>query len=274
MTTENHAEDLQTTTPEGEGIDGEEGEQPPAEDLPQDGAGETQPPTDGKVAEQPQEQQPEPKTGDDALKRTRDTLSRVRNDQVQSYRIIKAFEADGTYTREEMAEKSGIPIGEVNRLLDTKPTATPGEPEYETTLINAFAEDIKNPVLMKALERAYGGPEVLKELKAAYEWAHRNDPSVQANLANVGPEEMTVHVFDTGKEFLDEYREANGRTPLQMLREAKKAFKTEQAAPGKTETAPRHPRNAEQPMPTLEQRMPPPAAPADPAAAWVARLSQ
>lgn len=270
MTTENHAEELLNTEPLADGeTGGQEGETPePGETDSEAGGGDKQPTDDGQIAEQPQEQQPEPKTGDDPLKRTRDILSRVRNDQVQSYRILKAFEADGTYTREEMAEKSGIPLGEVSRLLDNKPTATPGEPEYETTLINAFAEDIKNPVIVKTLERAYGGPDVLKELKAAYEWAHRNDPSVQANLANVSPEEMTVHVFDTGKEFLEEYREANGRTPLQMLREFKKTAKPEAA------TAARQPKPVDKPMPTLAERMPPPPPPADPTAAWMARLSQ
>jgi hypothetical protein len=257
MTNETHAEELQETSTIADllGNDGEEAQaetteaEAPADDV----AGEEQKAND--------EVKPEPVKADldTRLKAERDKLSRVRNDQVQLYRLVKSMEDDGVYSREDMAEKAGLTLGEVNRLLDTKPTAQAGEPEYAQTLYNHFEQDVKNPVVFNALARAYGGKEALDELKMAYVWAHRVDPEVAAKLEDVSPEEMTVHVFDTGKEYLEEYREAQASgitSPLKMLRQAKalQGTKQEQKTAGADKPAERASKPAQETMPTLAAR--------------------
>lgn len=280
MTNENHAEGLQEATSFSELLE-EGGDNPIADGPAQDqetkaDAGNEQPKTDGEPVKEEPKAAP---AGDDALKKTRDVLSRVRNDQVQSYRVLKALEDDGVYTRAEMAEKAGMTVGEVNRLLDQKPTAAPGEPEYQQTLINAFEQDVKNPVVFNALARAYGGRDALDELKQAYIWAHRVDPSVASELENVTPEEMTVHVFDTGAKYLEEYREAQsegGLTPLEMYRRAKamKAEKQDQKAKEEATAEPkaRQPKPNAENMPTLASRVPQ-AQTVRPEDEWMRRLS-
>jgi hypothetical protein len=255
MTNETHAEELQEaeTIADLLGDGGEETPQPETEQPDDDVSGEEQPTVD--------EVKPEPvKSETDALlKAERDKLSRVRNDQVQLYRLVKSMEEDGVYSREDMAEKAGLTLGEVNRLLDTKPTAQAGEPEYAQTLYNHFEQDVKNPVVFNILSKAYGGKEALEELKMAYVWAHRVDPEVAAKLDNISPEEMTVHVFDTGKEYLEEYREAQSSgitSPLKMLRQAKalQGTKQEQKAVGEDKPAVRQSKPAQETMPTLASR--------------------
>lgn len=280
MTNENHAEELQEATSFSDLL--EEGGDSPIEDKPAgepetkaDG-GEDQPKNDGKTVKDEPKAAP---AGDDALKKARDVLSRVRNDQVQSYRVLKALEEDGVYTRTEMAEKAGMTVGEVNRLLDQKPTATPGEPEYQQTLYNAFEQDVKNPVVLNALAKAYGGKDALEELKQAYIWAHRVDPHVARALDDVTPEEMTTHVFDTGLTYLEEYREAQsegGLTPLEMYRRAKamKSEKQDTKAKEEAQAEPkaRQPKPNAETMPTLASRLPNPQT-AKPEEEWMRRLS-
>lgn len=141
----------------------------------------------------------------DARKRERDRFSQVRNAQKTQYRLLKALEDDGLLDRDEIAQKVGMTRGEIDTLLDSKPTTSPDEPDYDTELFRAFDENMKNPVLKRAVSHMYGNEDQLNELLAAFNWAYQSDPSIRENLRTVSPDDVIYHVLDTARSLKEDY---------------------------------------------------------------------
>jgi hypothetical protein len=232
---------------------GAEGEQAEGE------AAQVEPQAEAKAEEKPKaeeeakpSEEPKQVAKDDEAKRWKDKYSQVRDFQVNQYRMLKALEDDGFLDRDEIAGKVGMTRGEVDRLLDSKPTAAPGEPEYQKVLFQAFDEEVKKPSVVHVLKRAYGNEDALNELKDAYVWATKVDPIVSSKLDHIGPDEVVAHVFDTGKEYLELYREAKKDgvfSPLDMWKRAKQQTVKQEAPAAVT------PKRAEVAMPTLDTRI-------------------
>lgn len=141
----------------------------------------------------------------DARKRERDRFSQVRNAQKQLYRMVHALEEDGLLDRDEIAQKMQMTRGEIDHLLDSKPTTSPDEPDYDKELFRTFDENLKNPVLKRAVTHMYGTETELNELMAAFNWAYQSDPKVREELRTVSPDDVVYHVFDKAKALKEDY---------------------------------------------------------------------
>lgn len=139
-------------------------------------------------------------------------------------RLAKMVEDDGLLDRAEIASKLGVDPKYLDAVIDRKELPEPGEDGHIQQLASRFKQDFENPVIQKAIVKAYGAMESQLEMLGAFDFAVANNPELQEKYRNTAPDDVLYFALDEGKAALDDFREvkALGSNPQALLREIRR----------------------------------------------------
>lgn len=158
------------------------------------------------------------------VKRFRDKYSESKGEGETLRRLAKKLEEDGLLDREELAKEMGIDASYLNAVLDRKELPEAGEEGHVKQLESRFKEDFHNPVIQRALVKAYGPMDDQVKILAAFDFAVANDADLRQKYVNTAPEDVLYFALDEGKAALRDYEEvqALGNSPTGMLAEIRR----------------------------------------------------
>ncbi|MGG7581708.1 hypothetical protein [Rhizobium sp. Nf11,1] len=201
--------------------EGQEGESQTAADGEEGDNGEQGEPAGAGEGEA--EAEPKPLSAEDNLKaevkKYRDRFSATKGEAEALRKLARKMEDEGLLDRKEIAEELEIDPAYLDAVLDKKELPEPGDIAHVNVLHERFKEDYANPVIQKALERAYGDQKAREEILKAFDYAVANDEDLRNRYMNTQPDDVLYFAMDEGKAALDEFRavEAIGSSPRKML---------------------------------------------------------
>lgn len=158
------------------------------------------------------------------VKRFRDKYSESKGEGETLRRLAKKLEEDGLLDRDELAKEMGIDAAYLNAVLDRKELPEAGEEGHVKQLESRFKEDFHNPVIQRALVKAYGPMDDQVKILAAFDFAVANNAELRGKYVNTAPEDVLYFALDEGKAALADYEEvqALGNSPISLLSEVRR----------------------------------------------------
>lgn len=158
------------------------------------------------------------------VKRFRDKHSESKGEAETLRKLAKKLEADGLLDRDELAKELGIDAPYLNAVLDRKELPEPGDDGHVQQLQSRFKQDFENPVIQRALVKAYGDIDAQLEILKAFDFAVANTPELQEKYKNTSPDDVLYFALDEGKAALEDFREvvSIGNSPTRLLAEIRR----------------------------------------------------
>jgi hypothetical protein len=172
------------------------------------------------------------------VKRFRDKYSESKGEAEALRRLAKKLEEDGLLDREELAKEVGIDAAYLNAVLDRKELPEAGEAGHIEQLQSRFKQDYENPVIQRALVKAYGDRDTQLEILKAFDFAVANNPELQEKYKNTSPDDVLYFAMDEGVAALNDFREVEqiGHSPTSMLSEIRRLRAENEELRKKSET--------------------------------------